>query len=263
MKSSYVGRLPEISIITVTLNDRLNLENCIRYAEPLREGVPAAEHIIIDDCSSDGTKDMLNGMNNHSLQWVSEPDQGIASAMNKGISMAKGNWLIFINADDELLMNELAIESLFNSIRTSSSRIHFHPVVATGGGEPDTLVSPLPHRLWRKIPCCHQGMVIHRSAFERLGGYDESFQICMDYEWIMRAHRAGWVFSTYPSPFAKFSRAGRSSSKNWTNQKARFIEERRVHLMHAGSISQRWIYHLYWAFYLPYRRLHSLKTGGL
>lgn len=93
-------RMPLVSVITVVRNGAATIVQTIESVRVQRE--VNLEHIIIDGASSDGTVDIIKAYQCDQLRWVSEPDQGIYDAMNKGISLARGEWLLFLGADDAL-----------------------------------------------------------------------------------------------------------------------------------------------------------------
>jgi glycosyltransferase involved in cell wall biosynthesis len=85
---------PKISIITVTFNAGLSLEQTINsVAEQSYKNI---EYIIVDGGSTDGTIDLLKKYNGQIAQWISEPDRGVYDAMNKAVTMATGNWIYFL-----------------------------------------------------------------------------------------------------------------------------------------------------------------------
>jgi glycosyltransferase involved in cell wall biosynthesis len=92
---------PLISVITVTLNAVKFLEQCIKSVA--EQHYPNVEHIILDGGSTDGTIKLLEKFNDKISYWKSEPDNGIYSAMNKAVKHAKGEWILFLGADDVLL----------------------------------------------------------------------------------------------------------------------------------------------------------------
>ena len=85
-----------LSIISITYNDLKGLEYTLASITEENEDV---EHIIVDGNSTDGTKDLLKGLSD-TYKWVSESDKGLYDAMNKGVSLAKGDWICFMNAGD-------------------------------------------------------------------------------------------------------------------------------------------------------------------
>lgn len=91
---------PLITIITVVLNGADYLEKSIESV--INQTYKNVEYIIIDGGSTDGTLDIIKKYVNHIDYWVSEPDNGIYDAMNKGIKLASGKWLFFLGSDDRL-----------------------------------------------------------------------------------------------------------------------------------------------------------------
>ena len=98
---------PLISIITVNFNDKIGLERTLEsvFSQNFRN----FEYLVIDGGSNDGSKELLEKNSEKINYWVSEPDKGIYNAMNKGISVAKGEYLIFLNSGDHF-KNENSLE---------------------------------------------------------------------------------------------------------------------------------------------------------
>lgn len=93
-------RSPLISIITVVRNGATTIASTLESVRTQRNA--NVEHVIIDGASSDCTVEIIKAFQRDQLRWISEPDQGIYDAMNKGISLARGEWLLFLGADDVL-----------------------------------------------------------------------------------------------------------------------------------------------------------------
>lgn len=88
----------KVSIITATFNNKSHIRDCITSIS--RQSYPNVEHIIVDGGSTDGTLDVIKGNEKNIAKWISGPDQGIYDAMNKGISLASGDVIGILNADD-------------------------------------------------------------------------------------------------------------------------------------------------------------------
>lgn len=91
-----------ISIVTVVKNDKIGLEKTIDSVS--QQTYQLYEHLIIDSVSTDGTFEYLSNLKIKNLKWISENDEGIYDAMNKGVKLAKG-WIIMLNAGDTLYSN--------------------------------------------------------------------------------------------------------------------------------------------------------------
>ena len=107
---------PLISIVTVSYNAVATIEQTILSV--INQTYPNIEYIIIDGGSKDGTIDIIRKYADQIAYWVSEPDEGIYDAMNKGIKIATGEWINFMNCGDSFLdmkvLNKIFISSILN-----------------------------------------------------------------------------------------------------------------------------------------------------
>ena len=90
--------MPKITIITVCFNAEKYIEQTIKSVTE-QKGCDV-EYIVIDGASTDSTQQIIQKYESGITKWVSEPDKGIADAMNKGVALATGDYLMFLNADD-------------------------------------------------------------------------------------------------------------------------------------------------------------------
>ncbi|MEY8211132.1 MAG: hypothetical protein RPT00_02630, partial [Gammaproteobacteria bacterium] len=102
----------------------------------------------------------------------------------------------------------------------------------------------------------HQGAFCKKTLFEQLGGFNTSFKIAMDYDFFYKAFQHKATMLIYTDLTVSVMRdTGVSSRQDWTSLKQRFSEEKRVHLENNTSTVIRIIYAVYWALYLPYRKM--------
>ena len=118
-KLSYEDK-PLVTIVTVVLNSAETIEETIRSV--LYQTYDNVEYILIDGGSDDGTREIISAYEDYIDYWVSEPDGGIYSAMNKGISLASGQYINFLNADDHYLHSGV-LEKVIDLFRSSGSQI--------------------------------------------------------------------------------------------------------------------------------------------
>ena len=104
----------KVSMITVCFNSKDIIEEAIKSV--LSQSYKNIEYIIVDGGSTDGTVDAIKKYDKYISKWISEPDNGIYDAMNKGLKLATGNIIGFLNADDFYADNG-AIESVVNTIK--------------------------------------------------------------------------------------------------------------------------------------------------
>ncbi|KGM53856.1 hypothetical protein N800_03640 [Lysobacter daejeonensis GH1-9] len=246
------------SIISVVLNGAEHLETCLESVACQRDVL--VEHIVIDGGSTDGSVDILRQWSNRLAFWCSEPDDGISAAMNKGVIHAKGDWIIFVHADDYLTGPNILAQ--VRGALDERCDIAAFPVLF---GSPPQLQLLQPRKagilLNLKMGMCHQGMATRRALFDRIGLFDGSYRIGMDYDFLLRAYRCETRIKTCSAPVLSTMRdTGISSQRGWPVLQRRLSEERRIHFQHTSNALQRLGYSVYWHVYLMYRRwLSSLR----
>ena len=249
-----------ITIVTVCFNAVATIETTLRSV--IDQNWTNREHIVIDGGSTDGTLDVLEQYRHRCSAIVSETDSGIADAMNKGLKLAHGDYVAFIHADDFLASPDAlsqAVEALERHQRPPLFGLPIEFETTTGQRKffpPDSFERP-----WLKgYP--HQGTLVRRDVFERYDGFDTAFQICMDYEFFLRCRRQGLHMVVDSAPvFAVMGGAGISSQLDWRSLSQRFGEERTIHMRHASGYMMQFGYLLYWALYIPFRRLRLMLLG--
>jgi len=166
-------RDPLISIITPVRNGEDLLKNHIHMVKS--QTYSNTEHIIIDGGSSDKTVDILKLMNQDVDYWISEPDQGIYDAMNKGIDAANGQWLFFSGVDDSF-SNSQTLSRIFKELSIPASTRLICGKVLRGDGK--VIHSRFNKFLYYKNTLPHQGVFYHRDIFDnyRYGGYKRKKQ---------------------------------------------------------------------------------------
>ena len=105
-----------VSIITVVRNGATTFEKTL--ASVADHTCPGVEYVVIDGGSTDGTLDIIKRHGNTVTHWISEPDQGIFDAMNKGVRLARGKWILFLGCDDEIAVDLAAILPLLKNDHT-------------------------------------------------------------------------------------------------------------------------------------------------
>lgn len=158
----------KISVITVCLNCR---EAFVHTHDSVQNHVGAdIEYIVVDGGSTDGTKDFIQNSSFIS-KWISEKDSGIYEAMNKGIAMATGNALIFLNAGDFFVGDPL------KTITTAPALV---PVKTLRLKKYEVLLKTKSYK--SGLPYCHQGIV-----FENKGlNYNLNYRVASDYDFYLR-----------------------------------------------------------------------------
>jgi len=179
--SEKPSQLPLISIITVVYNGEKHLEETIQSV--INQNYPNVEYIIIDGGSTDGTLDIIKKYEHVIDYWVSEPDKGIYDAMNKGIDVATGNWINFMNAGDKFankfVLSKIKFGSLKNNILLYGKKI-----------QNNGIINPLPIRMLEVgvIHANHQSMFFNKYLLKDALVYNVKYKIYGDYELVNRLY---------------------------------------------------------------------------
>lgn len=181
------------SIITISFNDLDNLKKTIALFHSYRN-VSNIEFIVVDGGSTDGTVEYLKN-NSHLIdQWVSEPDEGIGDAWNKGFRLCKGNIINFLNAGDRHLPEFLSdsIDTLLNKKLTIT---YGNTVIEVAGNTSKFLNgNSSAHSIYKGFGFYHPTCFFTRDVYEKVGEFDSKISIAVDTDWLLRAKGLGVDF---------------------------------------------------------------------
>ena len=182
---SNLANIPKISIITVNLNNLAGLQKTVENL--LSQTFKEFEFIIIDGGSKDGSKEYIQNISEHLHKWVSEPDNGIYNAMNKGIRMATGEYLCFLNSGDIFLENT-TLKSVHSKLNGNIG-IYYGDMIWDEIKRKRLIPAPaklsFPFLLIHSIN--HPPCFIKKSLFDEIFYYNEDFQIISDWEFLIYA----------------------------------------------------------------------------
>jgi glycosyltransferase involved in cell wall biosynthesis len=217
------------------------------------------EYIIVDGGSTDNTLDIIKKYETKIDQWISEPDDGIADAMNKGGNLATGDYILFLHSDDYIL-DSTALERASSFLHRRLDLYIFPVLLKKGNLKKTSTARSLGILTNFKMGSCHQGQLCSRKLFNKIEGFDTSYKVAMDFDFILRAYRTGAQSCSIKFPLSVMRLTGISSKTDWKSLQKRFQEERRAHYSNCPTVSMRLLYTLYWTLYLPYRRTRYLAT---
>lgn len=176
---------PRISIITVSYNSAKHIEETIKSV--IEQSYDNVEYIIIDGGSTDGTVEIIKKYINQIAYFVSEPDNGISDAFNKGIRASTGEMIGIVNSED-MLYNEDVLEKVASFYSDNIDLFRGSEIVRNFDTGYEYLLEPT--MTIKKSPLlfhvCHMGMFINRKAIEKYGLYDVEFRYSMDKELVYR-----------------------------------------------------------------------------
>lgn len=180
-----MNHAPVVSIVTVNLNNAPGLQQTLDSV--LRQTYANYEFIIIDGGSADGSRAIIEQHAHWITYWLSEPDQGIYHAMNKGIMQATGTYHLFLNSGD-WLVDEHVLEQCFAQNHTADLLVGGCHVLEQGNRIHTYIPKQeLTFRSFYRTTIPHQSTFIKRDLFGQLGLYDETYRIHGDYEFWIRA----------------------------------------------------------------------------
>lgn len=182
--------LPLVSVITPSFNQAPFIEETIQSV--LTQDYPHIEHIVIDGRSTDGTLEILKKYSHLSerFHFISEPDRGQSHAINKGLNMAKGEIIGWLNSDDLYLPGAIrtAVETLQHTPEWSMVYGKAYHI-----NEKNEIINSYPVKqpfqrksLFNSCIICQPAAFIRKTVFEAVGGVDEGLNFCMDYDLWMR-----------------------------------------------------------------------------
>lgn len=202
-----------ITVITVCRNAEKTIGRTIESV--VRQTFKSIEYIIVDGMSEDGTLPIIKEMAvSYPIRFISEPDNGIYDAMNKGIRMAHGDYIHFLNAGD-IFSDAFVVEKAAGFIRKSRKDIFFGNIMyryPDGTNEMRNYGPICSKRIYYYTGDCINHQAIFAAGDCLRGGFDISYRICADREWMMRMCKEGRGFAAMSFTVCEYSLAEDSAS---------------------------------------------------
>jgi glycosyltransferase involved in cell wall biosynthesis len=236
-----------ISVITINRNGAAELP---RTCRSVLAQSSSFQWVVVDGGSTDGSQAIVQAVLRPGDVLISEADRGISDAFNKGIALATGEAVLFLNAGDEFARPDslATIEAAWDRKRYRWIAGAAEIVAADG--------TPLFVRSFERIPrdpmtlvrtncqIVHQTVLAERSLFDELGGYDERWKVAMDYDLWMRWLVAGHVPQLVPALVCRFHRGGVSGNPLRNHREWQRI--RSAHGMSLGWLGESTLTALAW-----------------
>lgn len=216
---------PLISIITISLNNLSGLKKTIQSVNVQTYG--QIEHIIVDGASEDGTAEYLKNYTGKIALWISEPDNGVYHAMNKGIKISSGYFCLFLNAGD-ILLNSSILELISKEISDNPDyNIYYADLKFQNSQTMVTHDQLYPESIslnyFSFASLGHPAAFFSREILVNLGGYMENYQIISDWALFVQAFLRGYTFKHLPIFCSVFEIGGLSYNVPLLNQEHREI----------------------------------------
>jgi glycosyltransferase involved in cell wall biosynthesis len=253
---------PFFTILTSSLNMG---DSLIRTLESIqKQRFQSLEHIVVDAKSTDNTLEILKSFEtSYNLTWISETDQGVPDAFNKGMRLARGLYIIAIQADDYLL-NEMVLEKVYKIISSKKSDIYSFPIIKEIPAKENKQINPIPLLWWIRFRNIfpHQGVFVHKRVFEKIGHFDINYTITEDYDFFYRALNAKCKVIFESMPVAFMGGKGPSSMDHFLATRLR--EEFLIQAKNEKNPFWRLLQFLFWVFYYPYKiKLNRRCIAGI
>jgi glycosyltransferase involved in cell wall biosynthesis len=205
---------PLVSIITVTCNAEKHLEQTIQSV--IAQSYHNIEYIIIDGASTDDTDRIIQRYRKHIACYVSEPDNGIYDAMNKGIQKATGELTGIINASD--FYQPDAVENIVRAwqahpqcgIFYGNANFYFDD----GRFLKEKKAAPNMNNLYKGVCFCHASVFVTRTTYQQHGLFDLRYKLSGDFDFMLRNYKAGTLFCYIDKVIANFRTGGVSTQSN-------------------------------------------------
>ncbi len=206
----------KITVITVCFNSATTLERTLNSV--ITQDWPNVEYIVIDGASTDGSVEILKCFKPKLAHLVSEPDEGIYDAMNKGLKYASGDIICFLNADDQYasstVLSKVAAQMLEYGLDAVLGDVSFFRQA-----NPERIVRRYrsdrfrPERLASGWMPAHPALFCSRALVQRVGQFKTDYRIAGDYEFIVRAFYGHEVrYRHVPEVLVKMQMGGVSTS---------------------------------------------------
>jgi len=199
----------DLTIITVCRNVKDSIPKTVQSVLAQKEKASISiEHVYVDGASTDGSPELLEQLlqNGDIEQYVSEPDKGIYDAMNKGIRMARGKVLFFLNSDDRLI-KETDLTNLVRPILDGECDATFGQWYLSD--RPNEICPSRYHLCYTVTPCCHQSYFMSKEWYKKLGGYEaETFRCAGDTNMMWAAFSEGARIVRVEQPVVMFVMGG-------------------------------------------------------
>jgi len=202
-----------LTVVTATYNSFSGagvnaLERCLLSVAALQV---EHEHLVVDGASSDGTLELLYAKVEAipSLRIITEPDEGIYDALNKGLTAAKGEYVYFLGADDYLVDPDIFSNGVERCLREGLD-VFIAPTKFSNGRIFPKHVGDCTEMAMR-MAYSHQGCIARTELLRKLGGFDITCRCMADYKLMLAAHLAGARVGFGDKPFAMYDVGGTSS----------------------------------------------------
>lgn len=246
---------PKLSVITIVYNNVRDIERTVLSV--LNQTYPNIEYLIIDGASNDGTLEILKKYEDRLSKMISEKDKGIYDAMNKGLALAKGDYVLFMNSGDEIYAPD-TVEKIFSLAPDADIYYGETEMFDEDWNSLGTRRHRVPDQFtWKDfkygMSISHQAIYIKRSLAE---SYDLHYRLSSDIDWILKAAKKAGKIVNARMFVAKYLVGGMSKKRH----RQSLIERFHIFSKHYGLIPNLFN-HIIIAFRLVFYYLIHRRTN--
>lgn len=181
----------KISIITPTFNSEKTITKCVKSV--IGQSYKYFEHIVVDNMSADNTINIVSELyksNNllSNLQIISEKDNGIAEAFNKGIEKSSGDIITILNSDD-YYYHDNVFEEVIKKLSASQKLFVHGDILFVDNTHGSNIRKPLLCDLRKAMPYNHPTMFVRKIVYQNVGLFNKRYRYAMDYEFVCRMYK--------------------------------------------------------------------------
>ncbi|KXX72566.1 glycosyltransferase family 2 protein [Flammeovirga sp. SJP92] len=196
----------KISVVTISFNCENEIEDTLKSV--IHQDYPNIEYVVVDGGSDDKTPAIIEKYKKDIDVYVSEKDKGIYDAMNKGVKLSSGDWVIFMNAGDVFYENT-TISKMFAQVQPAAQLLYGdHEVVYEHLTKVKTAGSP--NQLWKGMICSHQALFVKRELLVQFPFEWEKWKVSADFHFIFNRWYEGAPFQHVNVFVTKFAAGGLS-----------------------------------------------------
>ena len=205
----------KISIITITFNSAKTIRRALESVQS--QTYKDIEHVVVDGASTDGTRQIIESYaaEHKNVRWISEPDEGIYNAINKGIAMATGDVIGFLHSDDVFYSPD-SIGQIADAFADADTDVAYGDLQYCHDGKvvrrwKSNDFHPRALKYGWMPP--HPTVYVRKEVYAQVGKYDEWFRISADYDMMLRIFTAGYKTHYIPEVLVSMETGG-ASNKN-------------------------------------------------
>ncbi len=228
----------KISVLTPSYNQDKYLEKCLKSVNDQSSKDYDLEHIVIDGGSTDGTKYILKEFNSNNIIWLSEKDEGQSDALNKGLNLATGEIIGWINSDDYYLEGTInKINKIFENNKEVKWIIGYCKIIDENGNEMKSWLTSYKNFLLNHYNfnmllfedfISQPAVFFRKSLVDDCGWIDKGLHFAMDYDlWLRFAkHSKPFILKEYLSSFRRHNTSKSETSFEIQFKEADFVSDR-------------------------------------